>query len=470
MAIAIVIILLVIGSLLFHFFSPWYFTPIASNWGTIDTTVDITFWVTGIVFVAVNLFMAWAVIRYRHRKGRVSRADYEPENKKLEGWLTAVTAVGVAAMLAPGLLVWADFVTVPDEAMVVESIGQQWHWTHRFPGDDGILGDVDASRISPENPFGIDPDDPNGRDDILINDPEVHLPINQPVKIMLRSKDVLHDFAVPEFRVKMDLVPGMVSYMWFEPTRTGTYEILCEEYCGIAHYAMRGSVVVDTASDFRAWLDRQPTFAELSSVPAGDAGAGRALYQACAACHGQQGEGNQSLNAPKLSGQEGWYLARQLNNYRNGYRGFREDDALGQQMRSMAATLVNDAAVRNVVAYIATLQDRPAEATIVGDIDAGQQLYETCSSCHGRSGQGIWSQNAPRQAGMSDWYLAAQLRKFRDGLRGTHRRDVYGGQMVLLAKMLGDDQSIDDLVAYINTLPAGTRLSGKAPEQDTSKL
>ena len=132
MAIAVVVILLVIGSLIFHFASPWWFTPIASNWGMIDDTVNITFWVTGIVFVLVNLFLAFCVIKYRHKKGQ--KAHYEPENKKLETWLTAITAVGVAAMLAPGLFVWAQFVNVPDDAHNVEVIGQQWHWSARYPG------------------------------------------------------------------------------------------------------------------------------------------------------------------------------------------------------------------------------------------------------------------------------------------------------------------------------------------------
>ena len=101
--------MLIVGSVLFHVLSPWYLTPLASNWGMIDTTIDITFWVTGIVFVAVNAFMAYCIIKFRHRKDR--RSDYEPENRKLELWLTGITAVGVAAMLAPGLIVWAEFVT-----------------------------------------------------------------------------------------------------------------------------------------------------------------------------------------------------------------------------------------------------------------------------------------------------------------------------------------------------------------------
>ncbi|MDP9128877.1 MAG: cytochrome c oxidase subunit II, partial [Candidatus Binatota bacterium] len=212
MPLAIVLVLLIVGSVLFHFLSPWYFTPIASNWGTIDDTITITFWVTGFVFVAVNLFMAYCVIRYRQRKG--SRAKYEPENKKLEWWLTAFTAVGVAAMLAPGLFVWANFINVPDEASAFEVVGQQWHWRYRFPGKDGKLGTVDARHISEENPFGIDPKDPNGQDDVLVSSPELHLPVGKPVKALLRSIDVLHNFAVPQFRAKMDLVPGLVTFIW----------------------------------------------------------------------------------------------------------------------------------------------------------------------------------------------------------------------------------------------------------------
>ncbi|HEV8262240.1 MAG TPA: cytochrome B, partial [Burkholderiales bacterium] len=161
MAIAIVLVLLVVGSVIFQFLSPWYFTPIASNWGAIDDTISITFWITGFVFVAVNLFMAYCVVRYRHRHG--SRAKYEPENKKLEWWLVGLTAVGVAAMLAPGLFVWANFVNVPDDAAVVEVVGRQWSFSFRFPGNDGKLGTVDARHVSEKNPFGMNPGDPSGQ-------------------------------------------------------------------------------------------------------------------------------------------------------------------------------------------------------------------------------------------------------------------------------------------------------------------
>ncbi len=449
MPIAVVLIVLVVGSLVFHFLSPWTFTPIASNWGMIDTTVDITFIVTGIVFVAINLFMAYAIIRYRHREGLT--AKYEPENKKLEVWLTVLTTIGVAAMLTPGLFVWAKFVTVPAGATEIEVVGQQWRWSYRLPGRDGKFGSVDAKLIDSENPFGIDPDDPNGQDDVLIDDAIVHIPLGEPVRFWLRSKDVLHNFTVAQFRVKMDLVPGMVSYMWLEPTKVGEYEVLCEELCGIAHHAMRGRVVVDEPEDYQAWVDSQSTFAEIQARPPGDAALGAASYAVCAACHGAQGEGQLALHAPKLSGQDSRYLKKQLRNYKLRIRGTHEEDVYGRQMQPMAATLVNDAMIDNVVAYILSLPDTPAPATVNGDIVHGAKLYVLCANCHGKDGQGI-SMNAPRQAGMSDWYLLSQLKNFKKGVRGQHPYDLDGKQMGFMARTLQDEQAMRDVIAYINTL------------------
>ncbi|MEE8123171.1 MAG: cytochrome-c oxidase, partial [Alphaproteobacteria bacterium] len=141
MIFALVLVLVIVGSVVFHLLSPWWWTPIASNWGYIDDTIIITFWITGTVFVAIVLFMAYCVFRYRHQKGR--RAAYEPENKKMEWWLTGLTTVGVAGMLAPGLFVWDQFVTVPEEAAEFEVVGQQWQWSFRFPGKDGVLGTSD---------------------------------------------------------------------------------------------------------------------------------------------------------------------------------------------------------------------------------------------------------------------------------------------------------------------------------------
>ena len=451
MAIAIALVLLVIGTVAFHLLNPWWFTPIASNWGLMDDTVNLTFWVTGAVFVAVNLFMAYAIVRYRNRKGREQRAEYQPESKKLEWWLTGLTTIGVAALLAPGLVVWAKFVTVPEEATVVEAIGQQWTWNFRLPGDDGALGTVDQSLISADNPFGIDANDPKGQDDVLVASPELHLPLDKPVKLLLRSNDVLHNLTVPQFRVKMDLVPGMVTFMWLTPTRTGRFEILCQEMCGLGHFVMRGAVVVDGPDDYQAWLGRQPTYSQVASRPAPDAVAGRTAFATCTACHGANGEGNPAMNAPKLAGQPGWYLERQLQNFRHGIRGAEPGDAIAGQMRAIALTL-DDAAIDEVVAHVATLPDEHPQATVRGNTARGKELYTTCVYCHGAKGEGVWSTNAPRLAGMNDWYLARQLRGFKGGLRGRHPQDYYGAQMALIGPAVSDDAAIDDLLAYINTL------------------
>ena len=450
MLFAIAIVILVLLSVLFHFLSPWWFTPIASNWGGIDNTINITFWVAGFVFVAINLFMAYCIYKFGYSKSR--RATYEPENKNLEVWLTAITAVGVAALLTPGLFVWADFVNVPEDAHEVEVVGQQWQWSFRYPGEDGLLGAADAANITPENPFGMVIDDPNGQDDILISANEMHLPIDRPVKVLLRSKDVLHDFAVAQFRVKMDMVPGSVSYMWLTPTRTGTFDILCEELCGLAHFAMRGRVVVEDETSYNNWLDSQMTFAQLNAQEAGNAQVGQALYAVCSACHGVNGEGNEALNAPNLTGLEPWYIKRQINYYKTGVRGG-EGDAIGMTMSPMAAVLVDDAAINNVAAYIESLPDISSPITVTGDVEKGRAIYEpVCGICHSIEGSGIWAVNAPALAGMSDTYLVRQLQNFKSGVRGAHRDDEFGFQMTSMVTALKDDQAIEDVVSYINTL------------------
>lgn len=263
LAVALVFAFVAIGSVVFHLFSPWWWTPIASNWEYIDTTITITFWITGVVFVAVVLFMAYCVFRFRHREGR--RAAYEPENKRLEVWLTVATAFGVAAMLAPGLFVWNQFISVPADATEIEIVGQQWRWSYRLPGDDGKLGAVDTRLISPDNPLGLVPTDPAGQDDIVIDGEDLRLPVGKPVRVLLRSIDVLHDFYVPEFRAKMDMIPGSVTYFWFTPTRTGTFDVLCAELCGSGHAIMRGRVLVQTEAEYQAWLLGQRSFAALTA-------------------------------------------------------------------------------------------------------------------------------------------------------------------------------------------------------------
>ncbi|KDM89737.1 cytochrome c oxidase subunit II [Photobacterium galatheae] len=301
MAIAITLIFIVIASVLFHFLSPWWLTPVASNWGEIDHALNLTLIITGAFFVILNLILAWLILRFRHKPGRTSR--FQPDSKKLEAWLIGITSVGIIALLAPGLLVYGQFVNVPNDARLVEVVGEQWRWRFRFPGDDQQLGKSDARFVSATNPLGLDPDDPAGADDRIILTPELHLPLYAPHKMLLRSKDVLHDFNVPQFRAKMDLVPGTVTHFWLRPTERGQFDILCAELCGVGHFNMRGRVVVEDEAEFGRWLAAQPTFAqtqrpaespaEIGTLSTDDLiamGKKLAEVNGCIACHSHDGK------------------------------------------------------------------------------------------------------------------------------------------------------------------------------------
>lgn len=263
MHVGIIFLLVIIGSVLFHIFTPWYWTDIASNWGGMDSTITLTFWVGGGVFVAVCLFMVYCVLRYEHKEDR--RAEYKPEDKKLEKILTWATTFGVCALLAPGLIIWNQYVNVPKNALEIDVMAWQWGWQYRLPGADGKLGTTQVRNIADNNPFGINPDDPFGKDDVMIESDVINLENNRPVKILLRSVDVLHNWYVPQFRSKMDAVPGTVTFYWFEPNKVGEYEVLCAEYCGVGHYAMRGGVEVQDKADYEVWLSEQETFQQLSA-------------------------------------------------------------------------------------------------------------------------------------------------------------------------------------------------------------
>jgi cytochrome c oxidase subunit 2 len=301
MAICFALVAIVAGSVLFHFVSPWRITPIASNWHEMDDTLVITFVITAIFFVVVNLLVAYTVFRFRHRAGH--RAGYQPDNRRLERWLTIATSLAIIGLLAPGLFVYAKYVNPPAEALQLEVLGQQWQWRYRFPGAGGKLGRADTGLVSGTNPFGLDPRDPVALDNVLINNNEVHLPLGRPVKVILRSHDVLHDFYVPQFRARMNMVPGMVTSFWFTPTKAGRYEVLCAQLCGVGHFNMRGIVVVEEAAQFQAWLAQQPTFALAmagQSAPQAATGTGPAAAlqatgqsiaqsRGCTACHSVDG-------------------------------------------------------------------------------------------------------------------------------------------------------------------------------------
>jgi cytochrome c oxidase subunit 2 len=372
MIIAVVLVVIVLASLLFHFLSPWHPLPLASNWDQMDNTLTITFVITAIFFVILNLFLVYVLLRFRRRNGEAARqpAAYQPVDHKLERWLTVVTTIGIVALLAPGLLVYADYVRPPDNALHVEVLGTQWQWRFRFPGADGQLGRTDPRFVKGINPFGIDPDDPQGQDDTVVDGNEVHLPVGKPVQMLLRSLDVLHDFYVPPFRARMNMVPGMVTTYWFTPTKTGRYESMCAQLCGVGHANMRGTVVVDSPAEYQAWLDGKPTFAKASNPPpdtaaASDAAAastpaaaGMALAKAkaCVACHSIDGSASVGPSWKGLYGK--------TETFADGSKTKMDDAALAREIREPTAHVVqgfapimpkielSEAEVSALVAYI----------------------------------------------------------------------------------------------------------------------
>lgn len=201
--------------------------------------------------------------------------------------------------------------------------------------------------------------------------------------------------------------------------------------------------------------EEKPAATEEKTEELGDATKGKSLYTTCAVCHGQKAEGMASLNAPALSGQEPYYLKMQLNNYRTNKRGVHENDVFGAQMLPMAKVLDSDA-INDVIAYIKTMPEPKLEVTVEGgDAAAGENYYNMiCGACHGPGATGIESLNSPRLTGLQDWYVERQLNNFRDSIRGTHPDDKFGGQMQQIAASIPDDQTIKDLVAYLNSLHA----------------
>jgi cytochrome c553 len=181
-----------------------------------------------------------------------------------------------------------------------------------------------------------------------------------------------------------------------------------------------------------------------------DLATGKAAYDICATCHGAAGEGNPAMNSPALAGQDAAYLARQLNHFKSGVRGAAPGDALGAQMRGMAATLASDEAVTAVSAYLASLPEAVATEILAGDMRNGENQYNAyCGACHGAQAQGNPALNSPRLAGLDSQYLARQLQNYASGIRGSHADDRYGRQMKMMATVLPDDKAVADVLAFI---------------------
>jgi cytochrome c oxidase subunit 2 len=238
------LVLVVVATFLFT--KDWL-PPLKSDRIAIDHALAITLVVTGLVFIVTNLLLAW--FGYRYQDGPGARAAYWHDSPRLEMTWTLVTAAILAVFLFNALNLWAKVNSRPPaDAVLIEVTGQQFAWNVRYPGKDGVLGKTDHLQASQDNPIGLVKDDPAAKDDLLLLN-QLYLPKDRPVRVQVRSMDVIHSFFLPNFRVKQDAMPGMTIDIWFTPKETGDFEIACAEHCGLGHYRMRGQVHVVPAAD-----------------------------------------------------------------------------------------------------------------------------------------------------------------------------------------------------------------------------
>ncbi len=189
-------------------------------------------------------------------------------------------------------------------------------------------------------------------------------------------------------------------------------------------------------------------------LAAGGVERGEQVYHNCEACHGPDAHGRPEYKAPAIAGLDAWYVETQLKNFQMGYRGKHVDDDEGMRMGPLSKTLRNDADLKSVAEYVASLpQIQKAPKTIAkGDPGRGADYYKTCVACHGAEGAGLQALNAPGLTATQDWYQLAQLKKFKNGVRGRTEGDVYGAQMAAMINALPDEQAMMDVVAYIQKL------------------
>ena len=269
-----------------------------------DNLMWISFAIIFFVQTITQALLHYFSYKYRGEKGK--KAFFYADNDKLEMIWTIIPVITLAGLILYGLYTWTDIMTVEenDEALVVELYAQQFNWKARYAGEDGVLGDANVRFLQDfegRNLVGIDATDPNGFDDVVVQ--ELHLPVGREVIFKMRSQDVLHSAYMPHFRAQMNCVPGMITEFAFTPNKTteemrqdpdvtakvkkinkirvekskelvasgdmalDPYEfdflLLCNKICGASHYNMQMKIIVETEQEFEEWMNSQQTFAEV---------------------------------------------------------------------------------------------------------------------------------------------------------------------------------------------------------------
>jgi cytochrome c oxidase subunit 2 len=243
--------------------------PNASQHGyQIDHIIEFSHWFMGALFLGWSAFFLFVL--WRFRKGRNPVASHEGVTSGISTHLEfAVVLIEAVLLIGFAIPLWAKRVNAfpPDkDAIHVGVEGQQFNWTFHLPGPDGVFGRRDVHLVTNSNPLGLDPTDPAGRDD-LTSLGELHIPIDRDVIIDVTSRDVIHSFDIPAMRIAQDAIPGQTIPMWFKPVKTGSYEIVCAQLCGLGHYSMKGTLVVDTPTDYQAWLKERQELSGNQTAP-----------------------------------------------------------------------------------------------------------------------------------------------------------------------------------------------------------
>ena len=233
----------------------------------IDTLMKVSMTLILVVFFALSPMLFYFAYKYRGRSG--NKAYFFAHNNKLEIVWTVVPTIILTALIIYGLRTW-DRAMNPDitDATVIEVYSKQFDWTARYSGDDNILGEANYKLVEGRNTLGVDINDENASDDIVVR--EVHLPVNKPVLLKFRSRDVIHSAFLPHFRVQMNCVPGLSTQFAFTPTKTTQemkeaegedfeYVLLCNKICGSAHFNMQMKFVVESEEDYNKWIASQKT-------------------------------------------------------------------------------------------------------------------------------------------------------------------------------------------------------------------
>ncbi len=268
-----------------------------------DTLMWVTFSVIFFVQTVTQAFLHYFSYKYRGEKSR--KAFFYADNDRLEAIWTIIPTIVLAALILYGLYTWNDIMYVEknEDALVVELYAQQFNWKARYGGEDNVLGDANVRFLQDfdgKNLVGIDATDPNGLDDIIVQ--ELHLPVGKEIIFKMRSQDVLHSAYMPHFRAQMNCVPGMITEFAFTPTKTTEqmrmdldviskvrkineirkinseeliangeealdpyifdYVLLCNKICGASHYTMQMKIIVETEQEFNKWIKSQQTFAQ----------------------------------------------------------------------------------------------------------------------------------------------------------------------------------------------------------------